>query len=282
MYAASMSEIKTVEPIPYLGQTLCERRVNGLTANLGHYPPVRQPLHVHAHPSFSVIIAGKARDRSRSQTYEQGSLTAVFHPTTEPNATENGPGGVLAFTLECTLSWLERHEIAEKDLGGYQLLSPSVWSRLACLRLVGTAFEPGPGAEADLETQALELLEPLVNSPSASEPRRAPRWLRRAEEFLRVQFRSPISLRSVAREAGVHPVYFARVFRRHHGCSVSAYLRALRLADAAEVVLQQGCSLAEAAYAAGFADQAHLTRRFTQVLGFPPKTVRRLRSLLQG
>src|SRR5207302_385476 len=81
-------------------------------------------------------------------------------------------------------------------------------------------------------------------------------------EFLREQFRDPVGLRDAAREAGVHPVYLARVFRRHHGCPVSEYLRALRLVEAGRLVLE-GASLAHAAHAAGFADQAHVSRRFS-------------------
>jgi AraC family transcriptional regulator len=261
---------------------LQKRHANGLTVNLGVYGPGRQPFHVHAHPSFAMLVAGRARDQSRSQTHDQATLTVLFHPTTEPSAIEFGPDGVLGFTLECAPVWLESHELTEKDLGGYQLQPPSVWSRLASLRLLGTAFESGPCAAADLEIQVLEMLEPLVKCQPPPRSRPAPCWLRRAEEFVHAYFRSSISLRSVAREAGVHPVYFARVFRRQHGCPLSAYLRALRLLETAELVLQHGCSLAEAAYAAGFADQAHLTRRLTQVLGFSPKTVRRLRSLLSS
>jgi AraC family transcriptional regulator len=220
-----------------------------------------------------MLLAGRAGDNSCSESHEQPALTVVFHPTTEPSANEIGPGGVVGFARELTPAWLERYELTAKDLGGYRFLGPSVWSRLASARLLGTAFGPGPGAEADLEAQALELLEPLIKSFPAPPPRPIPRWLRRAAEFLDGQFRSPISLRAAALEAGVHLEYLARVFHRHHGCSVSAYLRALCLADA--VVLHQDGSLAVAAYKADFADQAHLSRCFRQTFGFPPKTLRR-------
>jgi AraC family transcriptional regulator len=148
-----------------------------------------------------------------------------------------------------------------------------VWSRLAVLRLVCLAARPGPAAWAELHAQAVELLEPLVRSPARPASPGRPPWLRRAELFLHASFRSPVSLRDVAREAGVHPVYCARVFRRHHGCPVSAYLRALRVAEAGRLVLQYGQSLAQAALEAGFADQAHLSRSFRRQIGFSPRTV---------
>jgi AraC family transcriptional regulator len=282
MHSTQASSRATLDPVPYFGRTLRERQCNGLAVNMGLYPPGRQPFHVHAHPTFSMVVAGHGRDLSRSRSHDQPALSVVFHPITEPNANEIGPGGVLGFTLEYQPAWLQAHELTEQDLGGYRFLAPSVWSRLASLRLLGIAFEQGANAEADLETLALEMLEPLVQRLTLPPASPAPRWLLRAEDFLHAHFRSPVSLRSAAREAGVHPVYFARVFRRHHGCSVSAYLRALRLTEAAELILQHGASLVEAACAAGFADQAHLTRCCARSLGFTPKRIRRVRSLFQS
>jgi AraC family transcriptional regulator len=266
-----------LDPVVYFGQTLRERRAGGLGLNLGVYPPGRQPLHVHAHPSFSMLVRGKGQERTRSGAQEQPPLTVAFNPTSEPHANDVGPGGLLGFTLSYEPAWLELHGLTERDLGGHRLLPASVWSRLASLRLLGRAFAPGPVAAADLETQALEMLEPLVQPSAARPPESAPPWLRRAEAFLHESFRSPVSLRSVAREAGVHPVYFARVFRRRHGCSVSAYLRALRLAEAGQLILQAGASIAGAACAAGFSDQSHLCRCFAREFGFTPKALRAAR-----
>jgi AraC family transcriptional regulator len=202
----------------------------------------------------------------------------VFHPTSEPHASNIGPRGLLGLNLECGPVWLELHGLTERDLGGYGLLEPTVWARLAALRLLGAAWHAGPIAEAELHTHGLELLEPLVRRPAALVADAAPRWLQRAEEFLHAHFRGPVSLRDVAREAGVHPVYFARVFRRRHGCPDSAYLRALRLAEAGRLVLRPGWSLATAAAEAGFADQAHMTRCFARQFGFSPGALRAARS----
>jgi AraC family transcriptional regulator len=98
---------------------------------------------------------------------------------------------------------------------------------------------------------------------------------------LRARFRESVGLRHVAREAGVHPVYLARVFRRRHGCSVGEYLRVLRLVEAGRLVLE-GAALAQAAHEAGFADQAHFSRCFSGAFGFTPKGLRPARTLLQN
>lgn len=77
------------------------------------------------------------------------------------------------------------------------------------------------------------------------------------------------SLAALARLAGVGPTYLERVFGRDTGMSVGQYLlgRRVRLAAAR---IAGGERLAEAALAAGFYDQSHLTRHFRRRMGVPP------------
>jgi AraC family transcriptional regulator len=266
-------------PIPYFGQTLFVREARGLRATLGSYPECTQPLHVHKHASFSVLVTGRAVDRYRNQTYDSPPLAAVFQPTSVPHASEVGPGGALGLTLELGPAWLDAHGLTEKGLGGYRVIAPAARSRLACLCMLAAALRSGPCAAADLETQALELLELLLRPAAGAERGPIPPWLSRGEEFLRSHFRAPISLSQAAREAGVHPIYFARVFRRRYGWPVSAYVRALRLTAAGERILNGSQPLAQVACGAGFADQPHLTRWFSRVLGLSPGALQKLRRL---
>jgi AraC family transcriptional regulator len=204
----------------------------------------------------------------------------VFHPTSAPHANDVGPGGVLGLTLELEPAWLEAQGLGEKALGGYRVLPSSVPCRLACLSLLGTTLREGPCAAADLETHALECLELLAAPPAGQATGPAPRWLSRGEDFLRAHFRSPVGLSQAARESGVHPVHFARVFRSRHGCPVSAYVRALRMVEAGELIVGGSGTLAEVACRIGFADQAHLTRCFVRAAGLLPGALRRLRKTL--
>jgi AraC family transcriptional regulator len=268
-------------PGEYLGGTLWERRCRGLRLTLSAYGRGgTQPWHCHANPTFFILLAGDHRDHTRREGFDQPTLGLVYHPTTEPHAGEMGPRGMRGLNVEYEPGWLEGHGLREADLGGYRPLA-SARSRLAALRLLATAFQAGDCAEADLQTQALELLEPLVARPAAPAAGPAPRCLRAAEEFLGAHFRGPVSLRDAARAAGVHPVYLARVFRGRHGCPVSEYLRALRLAEAGRLVLG-GAPLVEAAYAAGFADQAHFSRSFSREIGHSPKTLLPARTRLRA
>ena len=253
-------------PGEYFGSPVWERLRGGLLVTLSDYRPGRtQPWHCHANPTFFLLLAGDHLDHSRGGAFEQRHFSLVYHPSSHIHAGEQGPRGMRGLNIEVPPAWLERHGLRERELGGYRSLD-SARSRLSAIRFLAMASHPEDRFETELETQALEFLEPLLISPHrAAVP--APPWLRTAEDFLRARFRESVGLRHVAREAGVHPVYLARVFRRQHGCSVGEYLKVLRLAEAGRLVLQ-GASLALAAHTVGFADQAHFSRCFSAAFGF--------------
>jgi AraC family transcriptional regulator len=265
----------------YFGHTLRERRGGNLGLTLSAYPPGQeQPWHVHARPTLFLLLCGQNCDRAQQGEHRQPALTLVFHPTTEPHAARVGASGMRGLNIEWNESWLAQHELSERDLGGYRPLD-SVSSRLGALHLLATAFQESAPAVADQDTSLLELLEPLVPRVAPPEAAPAPRWLRQVEAILHDQYRLPISLRDVAQAVAIHPVHVARVFRRRYGCPVGEYLRALRLAEAGRLILQEGWTVAAAAYEAGFADHAHLTRCFSHQFGFPPRALQSARATLQ-
>ena len=95
----------------------------------------------------------------------------------------------------------------------------------------------------------------------------APPWNRFAAEFL--------SLLPSAGIAGLSIFHFARQFKYSEGMTPHHYLVSRRVERAKELLAGSNLSLSEVAFAAGFADQSHLTRRFGQIVGITPGQFRR-------
>jgi AraC-like DNA-binding protein len=74
---------------------------------------------------------------------------------------------------------------------------------------------------------------------------------------------------ALERLSGLDRWSLARQFRAAFGTSPSRF-RTLRQLDAVRRLLRRGSSLADAADAAGFADQSHMSRQFKQAYGLTP------------
>jgi AraC-like DNA-binding protein len=74
---------------------------------------------------------------------------------------------------------------------------------------------------------------------------------------------------TLAADIGMSRQYLRRLFLQHTGISPKAFARVARLQRLAES-LRTGTGLAAAADAAGYADQAHMTREFKGMVGITP------------
>src|SRR5262245_41830684 len=269
--------VHPLAPGRYFGKTLEELRAGGVLLTFSRYAGRQlQPLHTHERITLFLLLRGRNRERTRTLAHDQRALTFAYHPTDLPHSDEVGPEGMVGLNLELAPEFLERYGIDARVLGGYRVFG-DVAARKLAVRLVALGGQARPLAEAELESRCAELFEPaLERRHTRLQPAPAP-WLARAEEFVRTCFAEPIGLRHVAREAGVHPVHLARVFRRRLGCSVSERIRELRLLEASRLIREERASIAEAAHRSGFSDHAHLTRRFRREFGLAPRTLKAAR-----
>jgi len=125
-----------------------------------------------------------------------------------------------------------------------------------------------------LEALALELLA-SVAGPAPGQ-RAAPGWLPRALELLHDRPEGELTVATVARAVGVHPVHLTRTFRQHLRCTPGAFVRYRRLDRAAALLAGAARPLAEVALECGFADQSHLGHTFRRFFGVAPGEYRRL------
>lgn len=118
----------------------------------------------------------------------------------------------------------------------------------------------GVGSELITEGLILEMLghAQKLNVPQHRQP---PYWLTKTIDKLETEFMFRHTNQNLAAEAGVHPVHFARTFRRYHGKTVGSYLKERRI-QRAMVLLENKLSLSEIAYQCGFSDQSQFNKAF--------------------
>lgn len=99
--------------------------------------------------------------------------------------------------------------------------------------------------------------------------------LLRAKALLDSRAFEPITLRTVAVEAGLSPFHFQKLFKRVYRVSPHAYLTKKRLARAHELLRSGELTVTETCFEVGFSSPAHFSRLFQRHFGVPPVQVRR-------
>lgn len=98
----------------------------------------------------------------------------------------------------------------------------------------------------------------------------APWQQRAAMEVMRERLVEGVALDAVAQVCGLSTSAFIRLFHSSMGQSPHQWLIQQRVELAMELMQDASLSLADIAYAAGFADQSHFTRTFSRRIGASP------------
>lgn len=227
--------------------------------------------HAHEQASFCVALKGGCTEVYAAKKREYTPFSLEFLPPLQTHSIKSSGVGMRTFNLNTSPRWLEQ-------LREYSLKAEdSVFCRGGVLiRLQLRLYDEFRNADAAsplvIEGIALEMLAEVsrYQIKGHDNPSPPPRWLKQAEEIIREQFSSNLSLSKIASEVGVHPVRLARAFRRHYRCSVGEYLRGVRIEDASRKIVTNTLSLSEIALTAGFSDQSHFTRIFRRFKGVTP------------
>ncbi len=212
----------------------------GLTLTETEYVPGhRLPNHAHEYPFFSLLVRGTFLEEFERGRRECVPTSLVFYPELEPHQEAFGPDGGRAFHVELGDPWLTR--MREHGMTYAPGSSETLTGRLNLLMTRLHAWFMTRDVEISAEEIALEMFADITHTRGVGVERAAPPWLERIRDVLHQRCCGVVSVTEFADEAGVHPVHAARVFRKH-----------------------------------GFSDQAHLTRRFKELVGVPPREYRRL------
>jgi transcriptional regulator GlxA family with amidase domain len=117
-----------------------------------------------------------------------------------------------------------------------------------------------------------------VSAPSSKNvrPGGLSNWqARRTVTYIEANLASKIEIGDLANLVALSRSHFSRAFKCSLGLPPMEYVGVRRVERAKAMISSTRDSLAEVALACGFADQAHLNRRFRHLIGTPPGRWRR-------
>ena len=131
--------------------------------------------------------------------------------------------------------------------------------------------EAGPGRALAVEALAEALLVEVLRQETGEDPTTSgDARVMRAIQRIEAEYASALTIDSLARTAGMSRFHFGRTFRTETGKSPYAYLIAVRIARAAELLTRGHHGVSEAAFAVGFGDLSRFGRTFRAQMGETP------------
>jgi AraC family transcriptional regulator len=251
----------------FLGDTLGSKQIPGIHMQLRQYSAGHTlPVHSHQSAYLCLVRAGIYDEHFGSRTRVCQPGTLAFHPAGEDHYQRVGAEPVVLMNVEMDARWTDRTLFKE----------PWSVTHGPLVSLANKLYDEFQLPD-DLTPLAVEaLLLEMAVLKERSEKKLPPRWLSRATYIMHESLTSPLRMRQVAKEMGVHPAHFSRAFRRYFGCSPIEYLRRLRVEEARRLLLTTSKPGAAIAMQCGFSDQSHLNRSFLRQLGVTPAVYRRL------
>ena len=117
-----------------------------------------------------------------------------------------------------------------------------------------------------LVSRAADVASPERETANTRERRRAVE----TAMWIEANAAEPLDLESMARQAGLSPFHFLRVFARVLGVTPHQYLVRTRLRRAAQLLARRDLPVTEVALEVGFADLSNFVRTFRRAAGISP------------
>jgi AraC-like DNA-binding protein len=244
----------------------------------GRFSDFAYDLHTHDTACLALITAGAIRIRMRGGSFiaHQGDLYAI--DPDEPHAGRPiDARGWSQRTIYVDLAQLRGRLMDDRQAGsisGPIIRDAALAAQFMAVHRYSELDSPALLRDASYLDFAQSLFQRHVTGqPPAAVIGQEHQAVRRARDYLDHHLGERVSLAAVAKAADLTPYRLYRAFERSMAMTPHHYQRQARIRLAVRLI-RRGVALADIAAAAGFADQAHLTRSFQSRMGVTPGAYR--------
>lgn len=254
----------------YLGINNRSLNINGLLIRETEYlSKVYEGWHSHKNPHITLILKGGNREQRKKSESEASAGKIIFYNSEEIHRNSNTVLPTKNINLEIEAGFLQTHDVKETSIGTAIQANPD--AKFLLLKIYGEMLKKDTHSDESIRMLFLNLV-----TQSHLLHKKHPAWLKIVYEQLNDTWAENITLDDLAKAANVHPITISKHFPSFFLCTLSEYMRKLKIEKALPMVKSSGASLTEIAHACGFTDQSHFTRTFKQMTGFLPGQFRKI------
>lgn len=252
----------------------CERTIGGVRLLESSYPAhLSMDLHYHEHDGVTLVLQGSFVERTPFGEYSAVTGSVGVKPAGAQHANWFGSTGARTMLLDLADGTSVRGT-RDRQLDGWRWLDagPPTRIMLRVFRALRLFPEELEAVVEEARWDLLDVLHPRADDESTAEPG----WIRDVYDRLTDAYCDPPTVARLAADSGVHPTYLTRRFKRHHGTTITGFVRRRRVQAALRLLADTRIELARTAIRVGFADQSHMCRVFKAETGLTPGRFRDL------
>ncbi len=235
-----------------------------------HSPNVSYDFHSHKEGTITFLIYGSFKEEFCGKEFECGQFDILHKPAGTEHRNVYHKEGAHSLLIEFFNDNNDLNEYSEN--GKYIPACNTEFAQNLAIKLCSLFYKG-----SQLVSLAAEELELEISQSNylLKKEAKIPPWLKKSKEYLDANIFENVTLSCLSEIADVHPVYFARCFRKFYNYPVSQYLHKKRLSNAIKKISSAQHKISEIAYEHGYSDQSHFTHFFKRETGFTPKAFRK-------
>lgn len=262
--------MKILKEGEYYGQKKKEFKVNEVILSEYSYVAPRTDWHYHENPYFMYLLQGQVYDVNRkiTSTCSPGSL--LFHNWQEKHYNHKHSQYAKGFHIELQNESLQRFLIPRLSVeGSITVNNPN--AHLILAKIYHEFQFIDNFSHIGIESLLISLCRNIEKDIEMLNPHSV--WLKKLTDLIH-ENQEPTTLNELSRILQVHPVHISRTFSKEMGCTLSQYIRKIKVQKSIPYLLDSKFNLTEIAYLCGFADQSHFSRTFKKCMHISPRTYR--------
>lgn len=126
----------------------------------------------------------------------------------------------------------------------------------------------------------IDVLSQIMDHINNASKQNGPAFIKRIEMFIKENYNKELTIKSIAQQFYINPIYLGRIFKKHFNMSFNKYLHMLRIEQAKKLLMKTDMKIYEIAKEVGYNDTDYFSLKFEEYVGKSPSKFRS--SLLEG
>lgn len=258
----------------FLGNTDRYRVIDGSQVTLNNYAGNLdfEEWHSHQYASLSFLLSGTHQEDIGKNKYVRHPGDIKFIPAGELHRCHHYSNDARKINIALSESLLAKMAVSIDQVA---CLPYSLAVKFTMLKFYRELQNEWDVNNDSLKTLCYELLHPGITNRKLSK-RQMPQWAIQLKALLTEELHLPLEMETIALRLNVHPVTISRYFPHYFGCTLSRYIRQLKVEKSLALIKRSSLNLTGIAFECGFADQSHFSHTFKSITGYLPKEFRNL------